>query len=155
MSIPRIILIFGLGCCIFVGTLFMARDAHSQELVLPFGVNQVILSAVKSAIDGAIPPKTKRLSKSAQSLWHIYAKDTIRSIMKDPDSVKFRNIRFFSHLVSGHEMPVTCGEFNAKNAFGGYIGYKHFVYTGPKFPLAIEGSIINFDKYWNALCKIS
>lgn len=43
--------------------------------------------------------------------------------LKDPESVRFRNLRFIKHK----ERIVICGEVNAKNSFGGYVGFQVFV----------------------------
>lgn len=44
------------------------------------------------------------------------AKEYIKSYVKDPSSVQFRN-------VSGQ-----CGEFNAKNGYGAYTGFDRYIY---------------------------
>jgi len=49
---------------------------------------------------------------------HAAVRDAVRESLKDPDSAMFRN------QVDG------CGEVNAKNSFGGYVGYRRF-YTMP------------------------
>lgn len=51
------------------------------------------------------------------------AKEAVRQRLVDPESTKFRNVR---HV----EGELVCGEFNAKNRAGGYVGYRRFVYTG-------------------------
>jgi hypothetical protein len=38
--------------------------------------------------------------------------------LKDPQSAQFSNVRIVGGLV--------CGEINAKNSFGGYVGRRHF-----------------------------
>jgi hypothetical protein len=43
--------------------------------------------------------------------------------LKDPDSALFRNIK----VVSRPEGKLVCGEMNAKNSLGGYVGYKPFI----------------------------
>jgi hypothetical protein len=43
--------------------------------------------------------------------------------MKDPSSVQFRNV---SYRATG-TLEVVCGEYNAKNSYGGYVGFKIFV----------------------------
>lgn len=48
------------------------------------------------------------------------AKSAVAAQMKDPDSVKFRNI------ISGKGG--VCGEINAKNSYGAYNGFHAFVY---------------------------
>lgn len=55
------------------------------------------------------------------------ARKEISSGMKDPDSVKFRYLRFIKSgekdgLVGGF----VCGEVNAKNSYGAYAGYSKF-----------------------------
>lgn len=49
------------------------------------------------------------------------AKAAVRAMAKDPDSVQFRNetVRFTGDV---------CGEYNAKNSFGAYVGFRPFVY---------------------------
>jgi hypothetical protein len=59
----------------------------------------------------------------------------IRGKLKDPDSAQFRNIRVAfierrrgSGATSDFDEEIVCGEVNAKNAFGGYIGFSPFVW---------------------------
>jgi hypothetical protein len=63
-------------------------------------------------------------------------KDAVRLTLSDPDSAKFRNIR---QVTLGY-----CGEVNAKNRFGGYTGFMHFVYMNgtAHFPLPHEIEIV-------------
>lgn len=46
------------------------------------------------------------------------AKVAISKDLKDPSSAQFRNVRVISGKV--------CGEVNAKNAMGGYVGFQRF-----------------------------
>ncbi len=55
------------------------------------------------------------------------AKKEVAADMKDPDSAKFRYLRFVKAgekdgLVGGF----VCGEINSKNSFGAYAGYSKF-----------------------------
>ena len=43
--------------------------------------------------------------------------------MKDPNSAEFRNW----HAFQSDKGLLVCGEVNAKNSFGGYVGFTHFV----------------------------
>jgi hypothetical protein len=43
----------------------------------------------------------------------------------DPDSAQFRNVRFVGTV----DKPTMCGEINAKNRFGGYVGFRAFMYA--------------------------
>ena len=67
------------------------------------------------ASDGTSRPATKAEIKAIE----IAARAS--SVLKDPDSVKIRNISF--SLV---EEGFFCGQFNAKNSFGAYGGYVYF-----------------------------
>lgn len=50
------------------------------------------------------------------------AKNALADKMRDPGSVQWRNVRVVDYD-GGH---LVCGEYNAKNAFGGYVGYRVF-----------------------------
>lgn len=71
------------------------------------------------------------------------AQQSVKNLMKDPSSVKFRN------------MKGACGEVNAKNGFGGYTGFKRFIGT-PNMTL-IEGesgfSQETFNGVWDKFCS--
>ena len=56
-------------------------------------------------------------------------KDYVAAHLTDPDSARFRNTRVYEHGLFGGI--VVCGEFNAKNRLGGYVGYRRFIYNGP------------------------
>jgi hypothetical protein len=53
------------------------------------------------------------------------AKSAVKDRLKDPGSAEFRNIKF-------NESGAVCGQFNAKNSFGGYTGFKQFAYKNGK-----------------------
>ena len=50
-------------------------------------------------------------------------KSSLEQRFKDPGSVQYRNLS----VRQIGQLPVLCGEVNAKNSFGGYIGYKPFI----------------------------
>jgi hypothetical protein len=50
-------------------------------------------------------------------------KDLIREMARDPGSVQFRNVV----VVVRDTRQFVCGEFNAKNGFGGYAGFTRFL----------------------------
>lgn len=65
-------------------------------------------------------------SASAQETDHIIeqAKTVVASKMKDPDSARFTDV---SLQAKGN---MVCGWVNAKNSFGGYVGFRPFVAAG-------------------------
>ena len=50
----------------------------------------------------------------------------VKELAFDPDSAKFRNQKG------------NCGEVNAKNRFGGYTGYRRFIYNSETDTVSIE-----------------
>ena len=56
----------------------------------------------------------------------------VASMMKDPASVTFQNLRIAT------DNSTLCGEVNAKNGFGGYVGFRPFFATTDK--VMIRGS---------------
>ena len=52
------------------------------------------------------------------------ALDAVRNELKDPDSALFRNV---SGFVAPNGSIYVCGWDNAKNSYGGYIGYEPFM----------------------------
>lgn len=55
------------------------------------------------------------------------AKNFIAYSLKDPVSAMFRNIKLFQVKHIGGIDTFICGEVNAKNSFGGYVGFKTFI----------------------------
>lgn len=51
------------------------------------------------------------------------AKKAIEGVLSDPSSVQYKDVKEFSDAV-------VCGEINAKNKLGGYVGYSKFIYNG-------------------------
>lgn len=66
-------------------------------------------------------------------------KQEVAGRMKDPDSAKFRNLHYGYENLSGARKKsesVLCGEANGKNSFGGYVGYKNFIFHEGKLLFA-------------------
>ncbi len=56
---------------------------------------------------------------------------TAKGRLKDPESAKFDGLRVLSFQAMGKTIAMTCGNLNAKNSYGGYVGSKPFwVYEG-------------------------
>lgn len=58
----------------------------------------------------------------------------IKGKLKDPFSAKFRNFT----EVNGNGLFMRCGEVNAKNGFGAYIGWRYFVLKDSSGSLKLE-----------------
>lgn len=62
-------------------------------------------------------------------------KTTLTENFKDPGSAQFRNLR----VVKFQTGKLVCGEVNAKNSYGAYVGFKPFV-GGPIKAILLETS---------------
>lgn len=85
----------------------------------------------------------------------------VKAALNDPDSAKFRNVRYVPTSRAG------CGEVNAKNRMGGYIGYTVFiafedgdVRFSPNGPVSFTDSpseyaakVANFGALMDANCQ--
>lgn len=72
------------------------------------------------------------------------SKELVTNSMKDPESVRFRNVRVFRGVA-------VCGEVNAKNSYGGYVGFKRFfVLAGAT--MSIEENASEFDNLSRNIC---
>lgn len=68
------------------------------------------------------------------------AKALIAGRMNDPSSLQYRKLRVVNETVHGKALTVACGEFNAKNKMGGYVGFQTFAYE----PTVLKG-VMTFD----------
>ena len=50
--------------------------------------------------------------------WMNQGMEAVKTKLKDPDSAEFRNVYFHR---GSEDIPMTCGEVNSKNSFGGYL----------------------------------
>lgn len=62
------------------------------------------------------------------------AKDAVRYDAKDPESVQFRNV----HACA--KPNAVYGEYNAKNSYGAYVGFRPFIYAGAQVWTAGEAA---------------
>ena len=81
------------------------------------------------------------------------AKESIRAVLKDPDSAKFSDFRAY---MSGGKTDV-CGKVNSKNSYGGYSGDAWFVVPDGMKPMIYanraKGANAN-NSIVKALCKL-
>lgn len=73
-----------------------------------------------SRLPDAAPP---RQPQPTELPWEVEAKRLVTDGLKDPGSAMFRAIR----AVGDDQV---CGQVNAKNSFGGYVGYRWFWIKG-------------------------
>ena len=92
-------------------------------------------------------------NKGKAFAWMESDKSSIEDILKDADSAEFRDvfISFYS------DSPVTCGQVNAKNSFGGYAGFKDFIAAKSARIRVVRGDgqmqDSEFVQVWNTACQ--
>jgi hypothetical protein len=78
--------------------------------------------------------------------------------LKDPESARFRDVRVVDHAA--------CGEINAKNSYGGYVGFRRFYgwqkysdsnryYTAEIEGYGDELQVKVFSRMWDSVCARS
>lgn len=77
------------------------------------------------------------------------AENAVRDILKDPNSAEFKNL-----IVRTFEgKPAVCGEVNAKNTFGAFVGFKPFMYlpsSQEAYTLPMKKPATNAARYMEA-----
>lgn len=101
------------------------------------------------------------LAASAGSARVEHAKAVILENLRDPESARFRSI----YQRSSTQIHNVCGQVNAKNGFGGYVGYRRFIvwsYSGlpsgsPGTEVSIEGVEEQeaFEAFWKLKCVLT
>jgi len=81
--------------------------------------------------------------------WMDRGMEAVNLKLKDPGSAEFRRVYFNR---GANSVPTTCGEVNARNGFGGYIGFQRFVSAGTAELTFLESEVSDFDTVWNQLC---
>jgi hypothetical protein len=76
------------------------------------------------AVPSAVPPPAPAAKVSQHAAFIAKAKANISVSFKDPSSVQYRDL-----YVSESGSRALCGEINAKNSYGGYVGFRRFFAT--------------------------
>ena len=72
------------------------------------------------------------------------AKRAVERQLKDPGSVEYRDVQTFAG-------GVVCGEFNARNSLGGYVGFSQFVYNAPRAgEVELQASPVKVNAWCNS-----
>lgn len=77
------------------------------------------------------------------------AKSNVTAGFKDSSSVQWRNL-----FVSGSKLLALCGEINAKNSYGAYVGFRRFFATSEPMLQEIENPEQPYvlEKMWGSMC---
>lgn len=78
------------------------------------------------------------------------AKKKLERDLKDPSSVQYRDV----YVVKPGTAPYVCGEYNAKNSYGAYVGFKPFFSSGDKVMADSDNAVIgvHFVRLWQNIC---
>lgn len=87
---------------------------------------------------------------SREIAWIEKGKEAVRLKLKDPNSAQFKNVYFHR---GSDGIPVSCGEVNSKNSFGGYTGFQKFVSAGKSELTFLQSEVSDFGGTWKQFCK--
>jgi hypothetical protein len=76
--------------------------------------------------------------------------DAVKARLKNSSSAQFRNVHFHR---SSNGIPMTCGEVNAKDGLGDYIGFQRFISAGRTDLTLLENQAKDFPTVWNKFCQ--
>lgn len=101
-----------------------------------------LLSAASPAKPEPPSPKASSFKSNPAEARKVLAlgKRTVLNSLKDPDSAKFRDLRTSRDLW-------VCGEVNAKNSMGGYVGFQRFIVLLSMVTFD-DGSETFQDRWW-------
>jgi hypothetical protein len=102
-------------------------------------------SAFAAKSQKVAPPSAEQTIEAARVKMMESATTAIRESLSDPESARFRRV-----AVSPKGRAV-CGEVNAKNAMGGYVGFRRFIVAPDQS--GIEGDDTYFaETHWKERC---
>jgi len=149
VSVP---LMIGIVLAPYIFAWFLLRQGYSKKSrVISFSWLAFLIVINGFAINGAeqavrpskepskvvVDPNSDEKAKVA-----MFARQYVRSGMKDPASADFGN-------VWGMSSTVACGFVNGKNSFGAFTGEQKFIFANGA--VAFQGSS-DFSQMWNTLC---
>lgn len=105
---------------------FSAREQKFALIVIALAFVAGVLGGLSYVLykRGSPVAEPQKVEQLVQSEYPHASLDQIRNRLKDPESAEFRNVKKFSYL---HYMDSLCGEVNARNGFGGYVGFVRFI----------------------------
>lgn len=103
----------------------------------------LLLACVLVACDKSAAQKQQEAAAKLTSLGEKYVKEKIM----EPSSAQFRN-----QFIGKQGAP--CGEVNAKDAFGAYIGFQRYIAVARDLTvLAQDVAPADFEASWRQLCR--
>jgi hypothetical protein len=90
--------------------------------------------------------------KANSEVWIARGEEAVAANLKDPSSAQFRNVFFHMAKIDGKDAPISCGEVNSKNSFGGYNGYQRYISAGTPELSYLEEEVADFSRAWKIMC---
>lgn len=109
----------------------------------------VVLVAIASASFAGPEDAYDKTTDAKKIAWMQKGMEAVKAKLKDPKSSQFRRVYFHK---GADRIPMTCGEVNSKNGFGGYGGFQKFVSAGKTDLTFLEDQVEDFATVWNRLC---
>ncbi len=95
-----------------------------------------VVSLLSAATIGCTDKKAEAANQTIAE-----AKKAVERLLTDPSSVQYRDLKI-------HSEDVVCGEVNAKNRLGGYVGFRSFIYNGDDFGQAQLNVVPSQTQLW-------
>lgn len=124
----KIILAVIVVIALAVGGKIYYKAQKTKEIAARVAQQEAEKKAADEAIERekqAAEAKLKQAEMAEQEVALSSAKKEIERSIKDPAAVQYRNLKLAKHSNFGYTV---CGELNAKNGFGAYVGFKRFIY---------------------------
>lgn len=96
-----------------------------------------------------IPAMGQTLPGHDDDAYFATAEAGVKTKLKDPESAQFRNL--VVHDVKNGSALI-CGQVNAKNAFGGYVGFRNFFALGDVAQISSGEGDTSFDVLFLHFC---
>lgn len=122
------------------------QDAMRKKgfIVFALGAMTIAMSLVGAV---AAPSQDAPLFDRTRQVDTAAAEIAVRTLLRGGETARFRWIR------PGHP-GAWCGVINAKNAFGGYVGFQRFVLSvNPPLFMTELGDGERFTAHWEVFCK--
>ncbi|MFW1853089.1 hypothetical protein ACG9XR_21310 [Acinetobacter guillouiae] len=118
------------------------KNSHVAKIISGFIIVSLIIMLIWFLTSGDDDKKPSEADLEFNRM--IVSQESVKKLLKDPDSAKFRNMKGL------------CGEVNSKNSFGGYTGFRKFI--GSPDITIIEGENLEIDQatfndIWIRFCK--
>jgi len=94
----------------------------NKNILLALMLASLLTACNKASENSSANSPTPAASQSSDEQDKEQAQRAVLNLLKDPGSAQFRNVR-------KTKPGFVCGEVNAKNGMGGYVGFKQFEWT--------------------------